>query len=133
MHTPSAVSKVDDALPTAWKVWKTAPTAKSLDKIDDALMAEARKYKSADDFLDAISTNLANKDIMTFSEYKKVKPNTTLDLYNNIKEEMPFMLEKEWEVIKWINLEALNEIVAPWNKWWHYQIRKIREEANKAK
>jgi len=32
---------------------------------------------------------------MTFSEYKKVKPNTTLDLYNNIKEEMPFMLEKE--------------------------------------
>ena len=58
-------------------------------------MQEARKYKSADDFLDAISTNLANKDIMTFSEYKKVKPNTTLDLYNNIKEEMPFMLEKE--------------------------------------
>ena len=133
LQTPSAVSKVDDALPTAWKMWKTAPTAKSLDKIDDALMAEARKYKSADDFLDAISTNLANKDIMTFSEYKKVKPNTTLDLYNNIKEEMPFMLEKEWEVIKWINLEALNEIVAPWNKWWHYQIRKIREEANKAK
>ena len=52
LQTPSAVSKVDDSLPTAWKMWKTAPTAKSLDKIDDALLAEARKYKSADEFVE---------------------------------------------------------------------------------
>lgn len=32
---------------------------------------------------------------MTFDEFKKTKPNTTKEMYNKIKKEMPFMLEKD--------------------------------------
>lgn len=68
---------------------------------------------------------------MTFNEFKKTKPNTTLEMYNKIKKEMPFMLEKDWEFIKWVNQTQLDNMIDPWSKWWHYQIRKIREEANR--
>lgn len=32
---------------------------------------------------------------MSFDEYRKVKPDITLEKYNKIKEDIPFMLEKE--------------------------------------
>ena len=68
--------------------------------------------------------------MMTFAEFKKTKPATTLDTYNKIKKEIPFMLEKEWEFIKWIWQKQLDKImpVKEW-QWRHSQLRKIREEA----
>lgn len=108
------------------------PTTSAISKdIPKELIEEAKKYKSADDFIDWVSENLAKKDIMTFDEFKKTKPNTTKEMYNKIKKEMPFMLEKDWEFIKWVNQSQLDKMVDPWNKWWHYQLRQIREQAQK--
>jgi len=95
------------------------------------LYEEARKYKSAEEFVDSLSENLAKKDIMTFDEFKKTKPSTTLEMYNKIKKEIPFMLEKEGEFIKWVNQKQLDKMVEPWNKGRHYQLKQIREQANK--
>ena len=106
------------------------PKTKVPVKESNPLLAEAKKYKSAEDFVEWISENLAKKDIMTFDEFQKTKPSTTLEMYNKIKKEMPFMLEKEWEFIKWVNQAQLDKMVNPWSNWRHSQLKQIREEAN---
>ena len=67
---------------------------------------------------------------MTFDEFQKTKPSTTLEMYNKIKKEMPFILQKEWEFVKWVNQAQLDKMVNPWSNWRHYQLKQIREEAN---
>lgn len=129
-----------------WAIWKpypnstvpvkaseevlSKPKTKVPVKESNPLLAEAKKYKSAEDFVDWISENLAKKNIMTFDEFQKTKPSTTIEMYNKIKKEMPFVLEKEWEFIKWVNQAQLDKMVNPWSNWRHYQLKQIREEAN---
>ena len=58
---------------------------------------------------------------------RKKLSNEFIELY---KKEMPFILQKEWEFVKWVNQAQLDKMVNPWSNWRHYQLKQIREEAN---
>lgn len=151
LQTPSVVSKVDDALPTAWKMdWKGLPKSESLDKIDNDLLAEARKYKNADEFDDAIfsSTNTVTSEKYETGKYwrllmAKADPETHISFDKFIKQ-YPDEAKRvwinnlwEWDTIK-IYRSSLGEI-KPWDwvafdekyaKWhsrtkWHKVFEKI--------
>lgn len=145
------ISKVDDALPTAWKMdWKGLPKSESLDKIDNDLLAEARKYKNADEFDDAIfsSTNTVTSEKYETGKYwrllmAKADPETHISFDKFIKQ-YPDEAKRvwinnlwEWDTIK-IYRSSLGEI-KPWDwvafdekyaKWhsrtkWHKVFEKI--------
>jgi len=128
--------KVDDALPTAWKMWQTA---KSLDKIDDALLAEARKYKSADEFEkrfrdETYNANNVDKKISDKAKEfnKKYVPLLEDWTTKKYKETIQSIIEDTT-----LDTDSMLEKIKPIKeKLYNYQksqLRKIREEANKAK
>ena len=116
-----------------------APTAKSLDKIDDALLAEARKYKSADDWIkkfrdetynvDHIDTKISDKAKEFNRKYVPLLEDWTTKKYKeNIQSIIEDITVDTDSMLK--KIEPIKE------KLYNYQkskLRKIREEANKAK
>lgn len=100
--------------------------ADSMSKYIQPLYDEARKYKSADEFVDKMWDEISK----TRSKY--LRPDWLTDKQWEVRKEL--WLDENLDdryFIKWIWTKELDNIVDA-GKWWRMsQLRKIREEANK--
>ena len=131
LKTPTPLSKVDDALPKKTPVWK--PTS----KVDDWLIAEASKYKSADEFekrfrdetynANNVDTKISDKAKEFNRKYVPLLEDWTTKKY---KENIQSIIEDTT-----LDTDSMLEKIKPIKeKLYNYQkaqLRKIREEANR--
>jgi hypothetical protein len=104
--------------PTTQALWKTLPQkATPLAKLDNELMVEAKKYKNADDFHNAMSKYIENYDL-PFWDLNPLWDKLSKQVVDMFWEEKPWVIWEKIGVI-WLDLDFYKK-----------QFRKIREEAN---